>query len=257
MPMLPSLFISHGAPNILLRDIPASRFLRGLGQSLPRPRAIVVATAHWTTAEVAIGCAAQPDTIHDFSGFGPELSSQHYGAPGDSGLAEDIRVALTRAGLSATTVERGLDHGVWVPLALMYPDAHIPVVPISVQPARDGRHHLAVGAALAALRQNGILIIGSGSMTHNLGALRPAVTTAPPWVTAFDDWVIERAAAMDDSALADWQQGPGALRNHPTSEHFLPLLVAMGASAGDPGRVLHRSTDYGVLQMTMLAFANE
>ena len=257
MPTLPSLFISHGAPDILVRDIPANRFLRGLGRALPRPRAIVIATAHWTTSEVAVGCAARPDTIHDFSGFGPELSSQHYGAPGDPGLAEEIRVALTRAGLAATTVERGLDHGVWVPLALMYPEADIPVVPISVQPRRSGAHHLAVGATLAALRREGVLVIGSGSMTHDLGALRPAVTTAPPWVMAFDDWVIERAAAADVTALADWQQGPGALRNHPTPEHFFPLLVAMGAGAGDHGRVLHRSTDYGVLQMTMLAFAKD
>lgn len=252
----PSLFISHGAPDILVRDIPANRFLRGLGRALPRPRAIVVASAHWTTDTVAIGGAARPATIHDFSGFGPELAAHHYGAPGDPALARRIHAALVETGVAAAIVERGLDHGVWVPLALMHPDAAIPVVPISVQPRQDGRHHLAVGAALAALRQEGILVIGSGAMTHDLGSLQPGLTTAPAWVAAFDDWASGRVEAADAAAMADWQQGPGARRNHPTPEHLLPLLVAMGAGAGEHGRVLHRSTDYGVLQMTMVAFGD-
>lgn len=253
--LLPSLFISHGAPDIVLQDIPASRFLRGLAASLPRPRAIVVASAHWTTAEVAIGSAARPDTIHDFGGFAPGLYAMRYPAPGDQALAGDLVARLGSAGISARAVERGLDHGVWVPLALMYPQAGIPVVALSVQPRRDGRHHLAVGAALAGLRGEGVLVIGSGAATHNLGEVVPGATEAPAWVAGFDTWLEERVIAGDAAALADWvARGPQAQRNHPTPEHWLPLLVAMGAGGGAHGRLLHRSTTYGVLQMTMLAF---
>lgn len=140
MPTLPALFISHGAPDILLRDTPASRFLRGLSQSLPRPRAIVVASAHWTTSAVTVGSAARPDTIHDFGGFGPDLATRRYGAPGDPALAEEVRSALARNGLAATAAARGFDHGVWVPLSLMYPEAQTSVVPIS---AEMGAMHLA------------------------------------------------------------------------------------------------------------------
>lgn len=255
MPTLPSLFISHGAPDLVLQDLPASRFLRELGRSLPRPHAVVVASAHWTTTGVEVEDGARPDTIHDFGGFAPELYAQRYAAPGDPALAGRIVEVLGTTGIPAQVTARGFDHGVWVPLALMYPAADIPVVPISVQPRRDGAHHLAVGAALAGLREEGVLVIGSGGATHNLGELVPDATAAPAWVAACDDWLVERAAAGDALALADWQrQGPQARRNHPTSEHWLPLLVAMGAGGGAPGRALHRSTTWGVLRMTMLAF---
>jgi 4,5-DOPA dioxygenase extradiol len=257
MALLPSLFISHGAPDILIEDAPASSFLRELAGRMPRPRAIVVATAHRTTAEVAVEVGARPPTIHDFGGFAPELHVRRYPAPGDPVLAERIAGLLRGAGMAAATVTRGFDHGVWVPLALMFPQADIPVVVLSVQPRRDGAHHLRLGAAAADLRHEGILIIGSGAMTHNLGAIIPGGTSAPEWVGAFDDWAVERVLAGDAAALADWQeQGPHGRRNHPTPEHWLPLLVAMGAGAGSPCQVLHRSTTWGVLRMTALAFGS-
>jgi 4,5-DOPA dioxygenase extradiol len=216
---------------------------------------VVVATAHWTTPEVLVEAGAQPETIHDFGGFAQELYARRYPAPGDPSLAERIAGLLCGVGITAATAERGFDHGVWVPLALMFPAADIPVVAISVQPRRDGRHHLAVGAALAGLRLQGVLVIGSGAMTHNLGAIIPGCTEAPDWVAAFDDWAVARAEAGDAEALADWQrQGPHARRNHPTPEHWLPLLVSMGAGGGASGAVLHRSTTYGVLRMTVLSF---
>ncbi len=137
-PTLPSLFISHGAPDLVLAELPASSFLRELGARLPRPRAIVVATAHWTTAAVAVESGTRPRTIHDFSGFAPELYAQLYPAPGDPALANHIVELLRGAGLDAATADRGFDHGVWVPLALMFPAADIPVLAISVQPGRDG-----------------------------------------------------------------------------------------------------------------------
>lgn len=254
MTTLPSLFISHGAPDLVLHDQPASRFLRELGRSLPRPRAIVVATAHWTTAAVAVEAGAHPETIHDFGGFAPELYAMRYPALGDPALAGRIAGLLQAAGIAAGTAERGFDHGVWSPLAMIYPDAGIPVVALSVQPRLDGAHHLAVGAALAGLRSEGVLIVGSGAATHNLGEIGPG-DEAPDWVAAYDDWLTARAEAGDAQALAGWRQhGPQARRNHPTPEHWLPLLVAMGAGGGAAGRVLHRSTTWGVLRMTMLAF---
>ncbi|GDY14261.1 hypothetical protein LBMAG53_31390 [Planctomycetota bacterium] len=168
-------------------------------------------------------------------------------------MVEDLKIA----GIPATRAERGFDHGVWVPLALMFPAADIPVVAMSVQPGRDGAHHLAVGAVLADRRAENILVVGSGAITHNLGEVVPGSTEAPEWVTAFDDWAVERACAGDSKALADWRrQGPHARRNHPTPEHWLPFLVALGAGAGS-GQVLHRSTTWGVLRMTVMGFGSE
>jgi 4,5-DOPA dioxygenase extradiol len=252
---IPSLFVSHGAPDLAITDLPTSRFLRELGAGLPRPRAIVVASAHWTSASaVLIEGGAAPETIYDFGGFAPELYDIHYGAPGDPALAARIAGLLGAAGLAAQVESRGNDHGVWVPLSLMFPAADIPVVAISVQPRRDGAHHLAVGAALAGLRREGVLIIGSGAATHNLRELMPYVETAQPWSAAFDDWLVGRAEAGDTAALATWQTlAPEARRNHPSAEHYLPLLVAAGAGGGR-ARVLHRATTWGVLQMTCLAF---
>jgi 4,5-DOPA dioxygenase extradiol len=252
---MPTLFISHGAPDLLLQDLPASRFLRGLAATLPRPRAIVVASAHWTTAEVQVEAGTNPATIHDFSGFAPELYQQRYAAAGDPALARDLVARLGASGIAASTAVRGFDHGAWAPLAMLYPAADIPVVPLSVQPRRDGAHHLAVGTALAGLRHDGVLVIGSGAMTHNLGELDPGSEAPPAWVAEFEDWAISRAIAADTAGLTAWRRlGPHAARNHPTPEHLQPLLVALGAGGGAPGRVLHRSTTWGVLQMTMLAF---
>lgn len=254
---LPSLFISHGAPDVVLQDLPATRAWVDLAQRLPRPRAIVVVSAHWTTREAAVEIGDQPVTVHDFAGFAPELFQIRYPAPGDPVLAQRMVGMLDGAGLVAGGADHGFDHGVWVPLALMYPEADIPVVVVSVQPRQDGLHHVRVGQALAPLRQEDVLIIGSGAMTHNLGALLPGSTEPPAWVTAFDDWVTAAAEAGDLPTLADWQRlGPSARLNHPSPEHFVPLLVAAGAGGG-PGRLLHRSTTWGVLQMTMLAFGDE
>ena len=253
---LPSLFISHGAPDIVLQDLPATRFLRDLGRRLPRPQAIVVASAHWTTRALAVEIGARPPTIHDFGGFAPELHRMRYPAPGNPELGRRIVERFDGAGLVAGGSERGFDHGVWVPLSLMFPEANIPVIAVSVQPHQDGQHHLAVGRALAPLRDEGVLIIGSGAATHNLGALRPGSTTPPPWVVEFDDWLVDRVEDGDEEALADWTAAPGAFENHPSPEHFLPALVAAGAGGGK-GQALHRSTTWGVLQMTMLVFGDE
>jgi 4,5-DOPA dioxygenase extradiol len=255
---LPTLFLSHGAPDLLLGDLPARRFLVSLAARLPRPRAIVVVSAHWETGEPAVETGAAPRTIHDFAGFPRELSQRRYPAPGDPALAGEILALLAAAGLPAAGAERGFDHGVWVPLAMLFPAASVPVVALSVQPQRDPAWHWRLGEALRLLPGRGVLVIGSGAATHDLASITPDHDApAPFWVQEFDAWLVARCIAGDREALIGYRQhGPHAADNHPTPEHFLPLLVAM-AAAGEGARaeLLHRSTTWGVLQMTMLGFS--
>ena len=259
MDRLPTLFLSHGSPLLALQDSPAGRFLDGLGAALPRPRAIVVASAHYAAPQVSIGAATRPRTVHDFGGFPPELHRIQYPAPGDAGLVGRIATLLREAGLGAAVEhDRGLDHGVWVPLLRMYPDASIPVVPVSIDPVGDARSHLALGAALQPLRQEGVLLIGSGGFVHNLGALEWGEIDAatPAWAAEFSAWMHARIGAGDVEALADWQsRAPHARRAHPSLEHLMPLFVALGAAAPEPrARVLHRSHEYGSLALDAFAF---
>lgn len=250
------LFVSHGAPSLILEDVPARTFLADLGARAAKPRAVVVASAHWGTREAAVERSARPRTIHDFSGFPDELYRVRYPAHGSPGLADEIVAALSGAGFRASAVERGLDHGAWVPLALAFPAADVPVVQVSIQPHLDAEHHLRLGRALSTLREDGVLVLGSGSATHDLRALEPPGSSPPSWVTEFDDWLVDAVERGDERALVDWRtRAPHARRNHPTPEHYLPLLVAFGAaSPGARGRVLHRSTTYGVLSMSAFAF---
>ncbi len=256
MPM-PTLYISHGPPSLVLEQTPARDFLAGLAAQLPRPRAIAVASAHWETQAPTVDRARNPATIHDFSGFPAELYAMTYAAPGSPELAGRIAGLLDQAGLSCHQVERGFDHGAWSPLALIYPHADVPVVEIALQPGLGPAHHLALGAALATLPGEGVLVIGSGSATHNLGALRMGGGATPAWARAFDEWLADAARRGDGQALVDYQHAaPHARENHPTAEHYLPILVALGAAgAGARGRALHRSFAYGSLSMASYAFA--
>jgi 4,5-DOPA dioxygenase extradiol len=208
----------------------------------------------------AVSLVAQPETIHDFGGFPPALYDLRYPAPGAPEQASQAAALLEQQGyavkLSAT---RGLDHGAWVPLKLMYPDADIPVAQISVVRGASPEAHRHMGRALAGLREQGVLIVGSGSLTHNLYEFRgqPIDTPTPPWVTEFGDWMNARLEGGEREALLDYRKrAPHAQRNHPTEEHLLPLFVAMGA-AGDAARAsrLHASIEYGVLAMDVYAFA--
>ncbi len=256
---LPTLFLSHGSPMLAVQDSPAGRFLDGLRQRLPTPRAIVVASAHFTAAPTHVGAAALPRTIHDFGGFPPELYALRYPAPGLPVLAQAIAKTINAAGLPVRIAsDHGLDHGAWVPLLRMFPEADIPVVPISVDPRGDARAHIALGRALAPLRNDGVLVIGSGGFVHNLGDLdwhRPDAPLAP-WAAAFADWMRERLRANDPDALADWEErAPNARRAHPTVEHLMPLFVALGAAGGAPTmRHLHQSHELGTLALDAFAF---
>lgn len=260
MNRLPSLFISHGAPTLLIDDTPARTFLMELGRSLPRPKAVLVASAHWESAAPTLGDSERPQTIYDFYGFPRALYEVHYPAPGAPDLARQAAGLLAGQNLPAALDEtRGLDHGAWVPLALLFPQADIPVVQLSIQTHLGPRHQYAVGQALAPLADEGVLVIGSGAVTHNLRELRRDAldAEAPAWVAGFAGWIAERLEGRDIDSLLDYRaQAPHAVRNHPTDEHLLPLFTALGAG-GDDARAerLHSSTTYGALAMDVYAFA--
>ena len=261
--MLPSLFVSHGAPTLALQDAPARRFLQQLGASQPRPRAIVVASAHWETAEPRLGAAPHPETIHDFGRFDDALFAMRYPAPGDAALAARAAALLGEAGVAARLdPSRGLDHGVWVPLILMYPEADIPVIPLAIQPDAGPEHHMRLGQALASVRAERVLVLGSGSFTHDLSRIRfrepPAGTPAdaPADVEEFAAWFdAALAEGRKDDLLAYRSRAPHAAENHPTEEHLLPLYVALGAAGGTArAERLHSSSTFGVLRMDAYAF---
>jgi 4,5-DOPA dioxygenase extradiol len=258
--MVPTLFISHGSPMTALMDSPARHFLEQLGGMFECPQAILVASAHWETAAPEISSPPHNTTIHDFYGFPPALYALQYNAPGDPALAEKIAALLRAAGLTATLAPaRGLDHGAWMPLLLAYPKADIPVVQLSIQTMRGPRHHLVLGAALRSLREAGVLIIGSGSFTHDLSRFGQRPTVDAPEaedVTEFAAWMHERIIAGDFAALMDYRaQAPHAAQEHPTEEHLLPLYVALGAAAAQPkAERLHHSTEFGILRMDTYAF---
>jgi len=265
MRRLPSLFVSHGSPMMALEPSPARTFLAGLGHDLPRPRAILMVSAHHDAAyqggRATVTSSPNPQTIHDFGGFPDELFAMRYPAPGDPALAERIVALLGDHGLTVTAdPERGLDHGAWVPLSLTYPDADIPVVQLSIASNASPEWHHVLGQALTPLRDDGVLIVGSGSITHNLRALfsaRPAIDApAPAWVTGFTDWVAERmAAGAVDDVLHAVERAPHGHDNHPTMDHILPLFVAMGAGATPfAAERLHTSTTYGLLGMDVYSF---
>lgn len=251
-----TLFLSHGAPDLLFADVPARAFLSGLAAHIARPRAIVVASAHWTTRAVEVDASEKPRTIHDFGGFSAELHRFEYSAPGEPMLAAEIAEGLGEQDFPARTVERGLDHGAWVPLALAWPRADVPVVQVSLQPDLGPVHHVRLGRALGSILGDEFLVIGSGSATHDLGALAPQESDTPEWVLAFDRWLTDAVERGEEDALIHYRErAPFAAENHPTEEHFLPLLVAFGAAGrGARGKLVHASTTYGVLSMSAFRF---
>ena len=263
MSRLPTLFVSHGAPDMVMRPTAARKFLKRYRRNLVRPRTILVVSAHFTSRrDPAIASDRLPSMIYDFHGFPDELYRIEYDAPGDPMAALRIAGLLREAGLAPVIRHgRGYDHGVWTPLMLLFPEADIPVVQLSVQPGAGLAHHLALGRALEPLPDEGVLIIGSGALTHNLRAYfelahMPQAET-PYWVAAFAEWVAETASAGDAGTIARlYEKAPFARENHPTSEHFLPFLVALGAAGSDArGKRIHTSFDHGALAMDAYAFS--
>jgi 4,5-DOPA dioxygenase extradiol len=254
MTTLPTLFVSHGSPLHARGGSRASEGWAALARALPRPEAVLIASAHWETEMPMVASGARPETIHDFGGFPPDLYQIRYAAPGAPQIAQHAVELLKAAGMTASTNGcRGLDHGAWVPLRHMFPQAGVPVVQLALQPALGNAHHLRLGAALAPLSREGVLIVGSGHITHNLQEvmqlLRQGVqfgqeTAAAPYVEEFRQWVERalRSGSFDDLAAWD-ERAPHARRAHPSAEHFLPLLVARAAAG--PAAAVER-IDLGV-----------
>ena len=264
MSRLPSLFVPHGAPTFALNPGIAGQALRNMAARLldayGMPRAIVVVSAHWETAQVTVGASEQPTTIHDFGGFPQALYALRYPAAGAPDVAAEIVACLNAAGLPSTSdSQRGLDHGVWVPLMHMFPQADIPVIPISLLWRGGPQHALALGRALAPLAERGILTIGSGSITHNLGDYRRAWQQGgqtPAYVGEFADWLAARLAENDIASLLDYRHAsPHGRHAHPSEEHLLPLFVALGAGGTNcqPER-FHAGVDDCVIAMDAYAF---
>lgn len=254
--MLPTLFISHGSPMLALEPGPSGTALARLASELPRPRAILVVSAHWESGHLLVTGATQPETWHDFYGFPAELYALRYPAPGAPVLAAEVVELLDTAGLKATLEpRRPFDHGAWVPLSLMYPAADIPVIQLSL-PSRHGPElQTRLGHALAGLRERGVLLIGSGSITHNLQELdwRAKHDEATDWAEAFRQWMVQQLAANDEQALHHYRRlAPHARRNHPSDEHLLPLFFAR--AAGGAFAIEHSGFTLGALGMDIYRF---
>ena len=248
--MLPAYFISHGAPDIVLRDTPAAQFLREL--PLPDCRAIVVISAHWMTEHPRVMAAPSPSTIHDFGGFPEPLYRLRYPAKGDPELAQEILDILQPDYPDAALdPQRGYDHGAWMPLLMIRPQADIPVIQLSIQPNRDAQYHYDLGKQLAVLRERGVLMMASGSITHNLRAVFSGpYSETPKQVTAFNEWIHGAITMRDDASLLKWQAAPGAAWNHPSPDHILPLFTVLGATTAETqATCIHRSLDYEALSM--------
>ena len=266
---LPALFVSHGSPMIALEPGAAGAFLGELGTALTarwgRPRAVLAISAH-TTARAPVALAApQHEAIYDFGDFDPRLNTLRYDAPGDPALAERAVALLALAGIPSQKLPQGgLDHGIWTALRYLLPEADVPVVPLAFVPTSSPAQQLALGAALAPLRREGVLVLGTGSITHNLrrvfagGRATPVDQPEIEESAAFRTWMAERSAARDWEALADYRrQAPHAVDMHPTDEHLLPWFVAAGAGGREaaPQR-LHQSVTYGCLGMDVYAFGD-
>lgn len=254
MKRTPVLFVGHGNPMHALSDDAFTRALARLGREVGRPEAVVCVSAHWLTEGTAVTAMETPRTIHDFSGFPPELGAVEYPAPGSPATARLVAEALGGAALDEGGW--GLDHGAWAVLRHMYPRADVPVVQLSVDVARPGAHHLALGKKLAPLRERGILILGSGNVVHNLSRMVWTAGAAPrPWCAEFDEFVKRRTEAGDAAALAgDPRSMPGGALGVPTPDHWYPYLYALGAADGDAVRWEYEGLENAAISMRSASF---
>jgi 4,5-DOPA dioxygenase extradiol len=259
MQTLPTLFLSHGSPMRAVEPGESGAAWSAVARALPRPRAVLMVSAHWETSVPMVTANAKPETIHDFGGFPEALYRIRYPAPGAPDVAARVVDLLKASGITAGQDGcRGIDHGAWVPMLHMYPDHDVPVVQLAVQPGRDTAHHLSVGRALEPITREGVLVVGSGHVTHNL---RDWMTTqgqrAPlAYAASFAGWLADTLARRDDDELLAYRErGPGAARAHPSEEHFLPIYVAWGAAGRDATAArVYAGYDGAALAMDAYAF---
>jgi 4,5-DOPA dioxygenase extradiol len=258
MARLPSLFVSHGSPMFAIEPGQAGPLLAELGRRLPRPRAVLVLSPHWMTPTVRVGTAAAPETVHDFGGFPAELYTIRYPAPGAPEVASRAIELLNAAGWNASAApHQGLDHGAWVPLRHLFPQADVPVFQVSMPRTLDAAGAVKLGRALAPLAEEGVLILGSGSITHNLYEFRRELGPGgADYAHEFVDWARRAVRGHDEAALAGYlQSAPHAQRAHPTPDHYLPLPFAFGAAAADaPVTVLDGGMTDSILAMDAYLF---
>lgn len=260
---LPALFVSHGSPMFALESGSTGPALGQWGQALrsryPQLRAVVIMSPHWMSPTVEVMAHPQPPTWHDFGGFPPALYQLQYPAPGQPQLAQTVADLLNAQGFGARlNTERPLDHGAWVPLMHLFPEADLPVVQVALPQTADASTVYAMGQALQSLRAQGVLVIGSGSMTHNLREFFGGAHAAADYVVEFSRWIETHVQAGDTDALLHWRErAPHALRAHPTDEHFVTLYFALGAGgAGAKAEYLSREVMYGMLAMDAFALHN-
>jgi 4,5-DOPA dioxygenase extradiol len=255
---LSTVFVSHGAPTMPFEDIPARDFLIELGKGYGNIEAVLCISAHWETSKPTLNAVDVNDTIHDFYGFQPELYELNYPVKGSPELAEKACEMINNGGIECELdYSRGLDHGAWIPMMLMFPDAEIPVFQLSIQKNLDPMKHFALGKLIEPLRHEGVLILGSGGAVHPLGyaPLRPGATT-DGWAVEFNEWLKNAVLSGNTNSLLDYRSiAPYPERAHPYPDHFMPLITSMGAAGdGVTGRIIHDSWYWGDLGMGAYEF---
>ncbi|WP_096084990.1 DODA-type extradiol aromatic ring-opening family dioxygenase [Agaribacterium haliotis] len=260
--VMPSAFISHGSPQRMLEQSPARSFVEAFAKRLPRPRAILVISAHWQSEQLELTCTGEHSLQYDFWGFPPELNQVQYPARQSAQLSEILADNFQTQNIAVNWNRRALDHGAWSILKLAYADADIPVAAISLPTPKDAstatgsdmQQYYELGRVLKPLRKQQILLLGSGSATHNLAQLDWS-GREQPWAKEFSQWLQQRVKARDDKQLCQlYHSHPLAQRAHPSNEHFLPLLVALGAAAGERAELIHDSMELGCLNNSSWLF---
>lgn len=252
----PTLFISHGSPMLAVEPGRAGRALAAWSQGAPKPAAILVISPHWMGSGLALSTRERQQAWHDFGGFPRPLYQLEYAAPGSPELAQRVAGLLAQAGMQPSgDAARPLDHGAWVPLRYLYPEADVPVVQLSLDADLDAQGQYRLGQALRPLRDENVLVIGSGSLTHNLRHVQPGHDAPPlPYVAPFQQWYADRLAAADTASLTAWRTlAPGAQQAHPHDDHLMPLYVAWGAGEGQATRLVDE-VSYGALAMDAYQF---
>lgn len=252
---MPSLFLPHGAPDLPISDHAASRFLQTLSQNLPTPKGIVIISAHWETYGVQITTSPELETIYDFGGFSPALYDLKYNAKTSPELIQQVTDLLDKANVEVKpNNRRGLDHGAWIPLLLAFPNADIPIVQLSLDRRMNAKDLFKFGQTLGKLREDGILIIGSGASVHNLGNIALEGSPVAKWALSFNKWLDDKIENKKWSELLKFSTAPHYRQAHPSPEHFLPLLVAAGAGNDEPTAKIHSSFSYGSISMNAWSF---